>query len=233
MRRAVNWREILQINPEVFWPRITVQVFYTSSADTAAGDMTALANLAITESNDAFRASGVRALFRLVGPVQQLSYNESGKTFAQMNTDFNANATAQAARNTNAADVTVLIVNNDAYCGRANSIGGGASVASVVVHYGCATGYYSFAHEIGHLAGARHNPEVDDTNTPYAYGHAYLNMTAPRWRTIMGYNDGCSCPRIQLWSTPSVAHNSITAGTANHDNAHVWNTRATVMAAWR
>jgi len=233
LRRALNWREILRINPELFWPRITVQVFYTASAASAAGDMTALANLAVTESNDAFRASGVRAQFQLVGGVTELTYSEAGKSFEQMNSDFNSNSTAQAQRNANQADITVLIVNDDAYCGRANSIGGGADVASVVVNWSCATGYYSFAHEIGHLAGTRHNPEVDGTNTPYAYGHGYLHMTAPRWRTIMGYNNGCDCPRIQLWSTPSVSHNDHAAGDADHNNAQVWNTRASVMAAWR
>lgn len=235
LRRAVNWRDILQINPEVFWPHITVQVFYTASAQAAAGDMDALSALAITESNDAFRASGVHALFQRVGPVQLLSYNESGKSFEQMDLDFMGNATAQAARNASHADVTVLIVNNDAYCGRANSIGGGEATASVVVHFSCATGYYSFAHEIGHLAGARHNPQMDDTATPYAFGHGLIYTAgSPHWRTIMAYNDGCGCPRLQLWSTPSVSHNGQAIGTAaGNDNARVWNTRASVMAAWR
>ena len=71
--------------------------------------------------------------------------------------------------------------------------------AYAVVGQNCATGYYSFGHEIGHLQGARHNPEADGLTLPFAYGHGFQNNVAPRWRTIMcashtGWRAACRRP---------------------------------------
>ena len=71
------------------------------------------------------------------------------------------------------ADVAVLVVTNNAYCGLASGIGSTAPTAFAEVYWDCATGYYSFGHEVGHLQSARHNPKNDPTNTPYAWGHGY------------------------------------------------------------
>ena len=76
-------------------------------------------------------------------------------------------------RATLAADVGVLLINNASACGLASGIGSTAATAFAAVYWDCATGYYSFAHEIGHLHAARHDPENDPTTTPYAYGHGY------------------------------------------------------------
>ena len=52
-------------------------------------------------------------------------------------------------------------INNTDYCGLAWLMTSTASDFSSrgfsVVHYGCATGYYSFAHEMGHNQGAHHD----------------------------------------------------------------------------
>lgn len=71
-----------------------------------------------------------------------------------------------------------------------------------------ATGYYSFAHEMGHNMGARHDWFVDDASLFYTYNHGYVN-SIDRWRTIMAYIDECSsqgfgCTRVQYWSNPGV-----------------------------
>jgi hypothetical protein len=135
-------------------------------------------------------------------------------------------------RNTNTADVGVLIANNTAYCGLASAIGATAATAFVEVYWDCATGYYSFAHEIGHLQSARHDPANDPTNTPYAYGHGYQS-TAGGWRTIMAY--ACSsttCTRINYWSNPGKTYSGRAMGTTNRNDNHrvLNNTKATVAA---
>ena len=60
-----------------------------------------------------------------------------------------------------------------AIVGQADAIYADASSAFAIVDYDCATGYYSFGHELGHLQGARHDPNNDPTSTPFAYGHGY------------------------------------------------------------
>ncbi len=65
-------------------------------------------------------------------------------------------------RDSYGADLVSLIENEPAYCGyayRMTSLSTSfASSAFSVVHHSCATGYYSFAHEIGHNQGAHHDP---------------------------------------------------------------------------
>jgi len=88
-----------------------------------------------------------------------------------------------------------------------------------VVSRSCATGYYSFAHELGHNMGARHDWYVDDTeNKPYSYNHGFVNQ-AEGWRTIMAYNTECAvagsnCTRLPYWSNPEVEYGGVPMGVA-------------------
>jgi Metallo-peptidase family M12B Reprolysin-like len=71
----------------------------------------------------------------------------------------------------------------------------------------CVAGY-TFAHELGHNMGIRHDWFVDTGVTPFRYGHGYVNPAAgQRWRTVMAYPDMCnalgfSCSRVLYWSNP-------------------------------
>ncbi|MEM6822264.1 MAG: M12 family metallo-peptidase, partial [Verrucomicrobiota bacterium] len=99
-------------------------------------------------------------------------------------------------------------------------------------HHNCATGYYSFGHEIGHLFGARHDRYVDNETTPFPYGHGFLNGN--QWRTIMGYGNGCdSCQRRNYWSNPDVKLGGVATGTDDHENnARVLREEAKRIAAF-
>jgi hypothetical protein len=53
----------------------------------------------------------------------------------------------------------------------------------------CATGYYSFGHEIAHMYGCHHNRETGATNPTYPTAFGYL-MRPPvnsGYRTVMAY----------------------------------------------
>ncbi|MBL8297030.1 MAG: hypothetical protein JNN30_01675 [Rhodanobacteraceae bacterium] len=212
---------------------IRVLVNYTPAAASASGDINSLINLAIAESNQGYTNSDVQITLQLAAK-SQVTYTESGS----FNTDLTRYRgtsdgymdTIHSQRNTNTADVAVLLINNSSSCGLASAIGASASTAFAAAHWSCATGYYSFAHEIGHLQSARHDPTNDPTNTPYAYGHGYQS-TAGGWRTIMAY--ACSsttCTRINYWSNPNKTYGGRAMGTTTRsDNARVLNnTRATV-----
>ena len=101
------------------------------------------------------------------------------------------------------------------------------------MHWSCATGYYSFGHEIGHLQSARHDIATDGSLTPYAYGHGYRSPTNA-WRTIMAYNCSSSCPRINYWSNPAKTYNGQAMGTAaTSNNTRQLNERVATVAAFR
>jgi hypothetical protein len=235
-------------------PVIDLVVAYTKNAKAAAVDIDSLIDLAIAETNQSFVNSGISASVRLAGTVEY-DYSDATRSdetcappawkcaFARITNAFGGVGdgnmdTIHELRNTHGGDVGVLIIDNTEACGRAYEIAAAADTAFVIVHgQGCATGYYSFGHEIGHLAGARHDLENDPTTTPFAYGHGFRHPASEEgWRTIMGYNcsDGRCPTRIQYWSNPKKKHGGIALGTAaSEDNVRVWNERATVMAAFK
>jgi hypothetical protein len=133
-----------------------------------------------------------------------------------------------ALRDSSGADMAMLVANDASACGLASGIGSTASTAFATAYWDCITGYYSFAHELGHLQSARHDPATDGTNTPYAYGHGYRYGSS--WRTIMAYNCSPSCPRINYWSNPAVLYGGVPMGTydVSHNQRVLVGTKATV-----
>lgn len=221
--------------------RIDIMVAYTDDARAAAGGtpaMKATILTALNETNQSYANAGVTTRLRLVH-VQEYSYAETGNMSTDL-TRFRNNGdgyfdSIHTLRNTYGADMVGLIVENGgAYCGLASTIMATATTAFQVTDRSCATGYYSFGHEFGHLQGARHDTFVDPTNTPYSYGHGYVKTSAPMWRTVMAYGDACGgCTRIQWWSNPAKTYSGAATGTANTKNYLVLNNTDYTVANFR
>ncbi|MCP4544791.1 MAG: hypothetical protein GY832_47435 [Chloroflexi bacterium] len=221
---------------------VDVLVVYTDDARAAVGGITVMENLidqAIDETNTSYVNSGVAQRVNLVHAAE-VAYDESGFNWSTTLSRLRGTSdgyidNVHTLRDTYCADEVVLIVNDAAYCGLAYLMWNVSSSfeddAFALVHWDCATGYYSFAHEMGHNMGARHDWYVDSETTPYAYNHGYLN--APdRWRTIMAYNSDCTaqgfnCDRIQYWSNPGVLRGGdpmgVPSGTSSACNTGVSN----------
>lgn len=228
---------------------IDIMVAYTSTARAAEGStaaMKARIALAVTETNTGYANAGVTPRLRLVH-VEEVAYAETGDIFTDV-TRLTATADGfidqiHTLRNTYAADMVGLIVENGGgYCGVAKTIMATAATAFQVTARDCATGYYSFGHEFGHLQGARHDKYVDTNNTPYAYGHGYTHPSATpslSWRTIMAYNNACTavgynCTRLQYWSNPTKTYSGAAMGVAgSNENYKVLNNTAVTVANFR
>lgn len=210
-------------------------VNYTSAAASGTPSIGSLINLAVSETNQGYANSGVTITLQLAG-TGQVTYTETGNFSTELSryrsTSDGYMDAIHTTRNNVAADVAVLIVNGNAACG-IGYLNSNAASAFTVVARSCATGYYSFAHEIGHNMGANHDP-ANASGSPYAYGHGY-QRPANGWRTIMAYAcSGASCTRINYWSNPNKTYNGVAMGTtATHNNARVLNQRAATVAAFR
>jgi hypothetical protein len=216
---------------------IRVMVNYTASAASAAGNISALIDLAVAESNQGYTNSGV-LIDLILANKSQVTYTQSSSFSTDLSryrgTSDGYMDSIHTTRNSSAADVAVLLINNASSCGLASGIGSTASTAFAVAHWDCATGYYSFAHEIGHLQSARHDPATDGTNSPYAYGHGYRYAGSPDWRTIMAYDCPGGCPRLNYWSNPTKLYNGQPMGTTTRsDNARVLNNTRNTVAGFR
>ncbi len=137
-------------------------------------------------------------------------------------------------RDTYFADFIVLIIDNSTYCGEASRILANESTALCMVssRYNCLTSNYSFAHELGHLMGCRHNPETDPTNYPFSYGHGFC-CSNNNWRTIMSYNTSCY-NRINYWSNPNIIYSGVQMGTVQtHNNVRELNETENIVNLFR
>jgi hypothetical protein len=232
---------------------IDVLVVYTGAARAAAGGTTAirsLINLAMAETNTSYANSLVNQRLNLAHAAE-VAYGETGDVFADLQalqgTSDPYMGNVHSLRDTHAADEVVLIVENGGpYCGVAylmTSVSTSfASHAFAVVARDCATGYYSFGHELGHNMGALHDWYVDSGTSPYAHAHGYVKKTSG-WRTIMAYNSECSdsgfyCSRLQYWSNPDVTYGGLPMGVPEGvaraaDNRKTLNKTAFTVANFR
>jgi len=93
-----------------------------------------------------------------------------------------------------------------------------------------------FFHQIGHLAGLRHDADHDSTNWPNPDAHGLRLMNArPPYRTVMGYpcteRGQPECPRLNVLSNPGVVVNGVASGIAGRaNNARVFNAAGGWMA---
>ncbi len=226
---------------------IDVMVAYTAAARAAVGGTAAMAsqiNLAVAQTNLAYTTSGVKQQLRLV-LAYEVAYAETGN----MGTDLTV------LRNVGGGPLDDVHLQRDAYGADVVSLwvedgGGSCGIGNVmstvaasfarsafnVVARGCAVGNYSFAHELGHNMGLRHDPFVDTSTSPYPYAHGYVD-TVNKFRTIMAYNDACvaksiSCVRVPQFSSATIPYRDWPSGDSTLSNAALAlnNTRATLSA---
>jgi hypothetical protein len=180
--------------------------------------------LAMARVNETFRNSGIGNVSVRLVHAQAVDYDEQGsEEFTDLYRMVDGEGPfkdVRRLRDEKHADIVGLVVDDPRGCGLSTRVAPDADEAYFVVHYSCAAITISIAHEIGHILGARHDRVSDPTDTPFAYGHGYVN--ASKWRDIMSYAESCDgCLRIPFWSNPRVLYKGDPTGTLTEDNARV------------
>jgi len=205
---------------------VDVLVVYTGAAKDGAGGQTAmeaLIDLAESETNQGYANSQVIQRIRVVH-TQEVTYDESGFdweiTLERLTFDDDGYMDeVHPWRDAYAADDVVLLVNNTQYGGigwlMSEVDPSYAYFAFCVVSRAYATGYYSFAHEMGHNMGCHHDRDnAGGLHGAYPYSYGYRNA---RFRTIMAYGGSGIGPRINHWSNPEVLYNGEPTGIPEGD----------------
>ena len=197
---------------------VDVLVVWTAEARTAAGGssaMSSLIDLATSETNAAYSNSAVSHTIRIVGR-QETTYSESGFSFSGVLTAAQGGSFdgLHALRDSTGADLVVILVDGDnSLCGLGYLM---TTVSSAFAPFGysvtatnCATGNYTFGHEIGHNMAARHDRANDNTDgSPFNYNHGYVD-NINNFKTIMGTGGNT---RIQYFSNSNVLFNGAVTG---------------------
>ena len=236
---------------------IDVAVVYTPAAKERAGGtaaMRAAIDLVIAEANEAYAASGVRQRLALVGR-SEVPYTETsgwvdlGRLEDPEDDHMDE---AHALRDRTGADLVHLIVAESDVRG----------IASLPGAFGLTVldgGGLTFAHELGHNMGLRHDRFRVDLREGRAHSHpayGYVNQRmfeagAPqssRWITVMAYAAQCGladarCSWLPRFSNPRQRHDGDPLGipfgegsddlTGPADAAAVLNATGPAVAAWR
>jgi peptidyl-Asp metalloendopeptidase len=190
--------------------------------------------LAIEETNQSFRNSSIEGVSVELAHAYQTNYKESGTHFDHVfrfaYNDDGYMDEVHRLRSKHHANIGILLVHDPNGCGLSAQVAAPADKAFAAIHHECAALSYSFAHEIGHLIGARHDLGVDDTLQPFPFGHGYVSPTNT-WRDIMSYDESCGgCPRLPVWSNPDIKFNGMSVGDELRNNARVIRERAPIVA---
>ncbi len=210
---------------------IDLAVVYTPAARTAVADIEVVIDLRVRETNQALQGTGVPHRIALV-ERSEVQYTESGDSLRDdlsrlANPSDGHMDEVHALRDRVGADLVHLIVGESEpeTCGRAYRPGA-FSVSGIFC------GGRTFAHELGHNLGLRHDrfQVLHHERGPYrdpAYG--YVNSKAlgpvqsPRsWRTIMSYPAHCDyyasqCLQLFRFSNPRQTWNLDPMGVAYGD----------------
>lgn len=234
---------------------IDVMVVYTATTRAAAGGadaMQAEIYQAVATTNLTYANSNITQRLRLVHTAE-VSYTETGNVTTDRDrlrgTSDGFMDNVHTLRNTYAADVVILFVENIGACGKAfimESVGNAfEDRAFAVVKRSCASTNFSFPHELAHIMSARHDWFVDSTNnSPYVFNHGFTEKTptapATPWRTVMAYVDDCgSCPRVPYFSNPNVNFPvggdpmGVASGSQQANNRQTLNNTALTVANFR
>lgn len=214
-------------------------VLYTDAAEAAVTNINNTASLAISQMNDAISNSAVNSsLYMTLAGIQHLQFTETAFIWNDAD-NLSTNATATNLRNTNEADLVILLIDGNysdgsgTYYGVVDEIGpDNANAYSIVEADAATSSRYTFAHEACHLFGGRHN---NDPSGSYEHGYTFKTGIWP-FRTdrytvmhLVG-ND----PRILHYSNPDVEYkNKATGTTSYNDVARKLEVEAPTVEAFR
>ena len=199
---------------------VDLLVVYTPTAREAEGGVSgieSLIDLAESETNAALSNSGLTFVVNVVAK-QEIDFSEFGFSFSGMLSSAQNGSIPDLhdLRNAYGADLVVVLVKGDnSLCGLGYLM---SEVSSAFEAYGysvtatsCATGNFSFGHEIGHNMGARHDRANDNTDgLPFNFNHGYVD-SENNFKTIMGTGGNA---RIQYFSNPDVLFGGAATGVA-------------------
>jgi hypothetical protein len=225
--------------------RVDVMVLYTPAARDGAGGVAQIQNeiafdvgynnLALANSSAAHRLNLIHT--DVVSYTEPAGGVDSNALLGDLaDTSDGVMDPIHSVRDSVRADLVSLIFekdnSTDNWCGWGHAMDTANAdttdhAAFTVVRRECAGTNLSFAHEVGHNMGARHdraNTNPADSDHDYNFGHIQPTPSTAGvdpWRTVMAYGSPCSdssatgrCQRVPWFSNPNVSRSGDATGVA-------------------
>ena len=135
----------------------SVMFYYTPEVAASTADIPGFIDQVLAETNQGYINSQIPITVTSFC-IEQASINDIASPSTALSAFANMKSSLAELRNT--ADAAALIVNSFDACGIAYLATYNSGLTVSVTAKGCAVGYFSFGHELGHNFGAHHNPEV-------------------------------------------------------------------------
>jgi hypothetical protein len=233
---------------------IRVGILATDLARKHHTNWASIAQAAITDANSAFARSGVTITFATASIAMMVNHNETGKSFEQLLSVITSHTSiiSTSWRRANKIDLISLFRDDSGrgndYCGLAwyhdTPSASTSDYAYSVVNISCAVANHSYAHELGHNMGLKHDRYAENAfgSDQSHYNYGYSNPPK-RVRTVMAYADYCtskgvSCTRVGFFSSPYRTSNGGALGVKPRAkdpayNAYRLNQTKAAIAAYR
>ena len=194
-----------------------------SATENIKATIEGIINLAVSETNHAYTVSNIGTRLRLVYVHYDATYNdvtnqwETTLGYLRNNNDGQLDY-VHAMRDQYGADFVSMLVDTGSYCGigyRPQNPSAGDAFS--LTKWSCATGYFSFGHEIAHNMGCNHDRNNAGGGSAINYG---FQSPSSRFRSIMAYdcpNGGCQ--RVGYFSNPDVRYQGSQIGDSGANNA--------------
>jgi len=213
---------------------VRVLVVFGTAAEVGGFDVEQMAELAISQTNQAFANSAVDQQVVLAG-VEQVSFSSTTDIEDDLNSLVDDNEVQQL-RDDFDADIVVYISNNGVYDAAGLAfLFPPAAFAYAIVQRDNATSTFTFAHELGHLFGCNHQQcnltQTDACTGNFGFNHGFrysYQICVPNFiklpvsRSTTMHVLQSSRPRRLRFSNPDVFEGGVATGVQNtNDNARV------------
>jgi len=221
--------------------KVRVLVAYSNQANIPGRDFHFYAEARMNDLNTQFNNSAIGHQAELAC-VAHLNYNEPtvidypGCTSVQCEAvyELQANANLIALRNLYDADIVMVVLNQGSGIAFREPSSEWAFGAISWDNFTIASAK-TFSHELGHTYGCYHNTEESPIVGNSKHGYNADLDGAANWRTILSYQSGCGCSRIDHFSNPNEYVGGVPTGSNPnvHNCAGKINDRASDVADFR
>jgi len=226
---------------------IQVLVLFTEDAEYAVGDRYSTAVAAISSVTTAYYNSGITSseLSVSLAGVETISFSETRNIRSDISSLIN-DEEADSLRRAFWGDVVILLTDANyttsrggAIYGIAGEIEATAQNAFAIVEVDVVTSQFTFAHELGHLQGGRHqrctktySPGGCSRERGSAHGYSWKISDSQYVWTIM-HQLRSQGSRIPYFSNPNVSYIGKPTGTSINNNAQKLRDTASTIASFR